>query len=377
LDGAGRRDEIAAVFRQALWLSAGLGVLLFVFLSVIGHALVPMGIAPAIRTGTLAFLHGIRWGVPALTLYFCMRYLSDGLHWTWPTMLLGFGGLLVLVPMGYVLTFGMYGLPELGAGGLGIASAVMMWAQAIVFVLYLWRSKRFAGLRLFARFDPPRWPPIRGLLATGLPIGVTVAMEGSLFIVTALLIGRLGSVPVAAHQIAINVASLCFMIPLGLAEATTVRVGHALGRGNAFDVRRAAFAGYTLALVTQSLSALVLLFGNHLLVALYTRDAAVAALAASLLLYAAAFQFPDGIQVLSAGALRGLKDTRMPMLLAAVAYWGIGMPLGAGLGLGLGGFTPALGPRGMWIGLIAGLTVAALLLCRRFLHSSRRIVVTT
>ena len=187
--------------------------------------------------------------MPALTLYLCMRYLSDGLHWTLPTMVLGFGGLLVLVPLGYALTFGLYGFPELGAGGLGIASAVMMWAQAIVFVLYLWRSRRFAGLRLFARFDPPHWPPIRGLLATGLPIGVTVAMEGSLFIVTALLIGRLGSVPVAAHQIAINVASLCFMIPLGLAEATTVRVGHALGRGNAIDVRRAAFAGYALALV--------------------------------------------------------------------------------------------------------------------------------
>jgi MATE family multidrug resistance protein len=372
LDGAGRRDEIGPLFRQALWLSAGLGVLLFAFLSVVGIALAPMGIAADIRPGTLAFLQGIRWGVPALTLYLCMRYLSDGLHWTLPTMVLGFGGLLVLVPLGYLLTFGLYGLPELGAGGLGIASAVMMWAQALVFVLYLWRSQRFAGLRLFARFDPPHWPPIRGLLATGLPIGVTVAMEGSLFIVTALLIGRLGSVPVAAHQIAINVASLCFMIPLGLAEATTVRVGHALGRGNAFDVRRAAFAGYALALLTQSLSALVLLFGNHLLVALYTRDAAVAALAASLLLYAAAFQFPDGIQVLSAGALRGLKDTRMPMLLAALAYWGIGMPLGAGLGLYLG-----WGPRGMWIGLIAGLTVAALLLCRRFLHSSGRVAVAT
>ena len=372
LDGAGRRDEIGPLFRQALWLSAGLGVLLFAFLSVVGVALAPMGIAPDIRPGTLAFLHAIRWGVPALTLYLCMRYLSDGLHWTLPTMVLGFGGLLVLVPLGYLLTFGLYGLPELGAGGLGIASAVMMWAQAIVFVLYLWRSRRFAGLRLFARFDPPHWPPIRGLLATGLPIGVTVAMEGSLFIVTALLIGRLGSVPVAAHQIAINVASLCFMIPLGLAEATTVRVGHALGRGNAFDVRRAAFAGYTLALVTQSLSALVLLSGNHLLVALYTRDTAVAALAASLLLYAAAFQFPDGIQVLSAGALRGLKDTRMPMFLAAFAYWGVGMPLGAGLGLYLG-----WGPRGMWIGLIAGLTVAALLLCRRFLHSSRRVPIST
>lgn len=377
LDGAGRRGEIAPLFRQALWLAVVLGALLFAFLSGVGYALAPMGIAPEIRPGTIDFLHGIRWGVPALTLYLCMRYLSDGLHWTWPTMLLGFGGLLVLLPLGYVLTFGLYGLPELGAGGLGIASAVMMWAQAIAFALYLRRAPRFADLRLFAHFERPRWRPIRGLLVTGLPIGVTVAMEGSLFIVTALLIGRLGGIPVAAHQIAINVASLCFMVPLGLAEATTVRVGHVLGSGgSAFDVRRAAFAGYALALVTQSLSALALLFGNHLLVALYTRDAAVASLAASLLLYAAAFQFPDGIQVLSAGALRGLKDTRVPMLLAALAYWGIGMPLGAVLGLGIDGLEPALGPRGMWIGLIAGLTVAALLLGGRFLRSSRRVTAT-
>ena len=365
LDGSGRRDGIGPLFRQSLWLAAGLGVLLFAFLSFAGLALEPMGIAPEVRPGALAFLHGIRWGVPALTLYLAMRYLSDGLHWTLPTMLLGFGGLLVLVPLGYVLTFGLFGFREMGAGGLGVASAVMMWAQALAFAGYLARARRFAALRLFERFEPPRWAPIRELLRTGLPIGVTVAMEGGLFIVTALLIGRLGAVEVAAHQIAINVAALCFMVPMGLAEATTVRVGHARGRGSLEGVRRAAFAGYALALVTQSLSALVLLTGHDLVVALYTSDVAVAALASSLLLYAAAFQYPDGIQVLSAGALRGLKDTRVPMFLAALAYWGIGMPLGAYLGLVLG-----WGPRGMWIGLIAGLSVAAFLLARRVLRSS-------
>jgi len=367
LDGARRREEIGALFRQALWLAAGLGVVLFGFLSFVVHALEPMGIAPEIRPGAIAFLHGIRWGVPALTLYLCMRYLSDGLHWTLPTMLLGFGGLLVLLPLGYALTFGSFGLPALGAGGLGVASAIMMWAQTLTFVAYLWRARRFADLRLFEHFDRPHWPSIRGLLRTGLPIGVTVTMEGGLFITTALLIGRLGDVPVAAHQIAINVASLCFMVPMGLAEATTVRIGHALGRQDAAGLRRAAFAGYAIVLGTQALSALVLLTGNEFVVGFYTRDAAVATLAASLMLYAAAFQFPDGVQVLSAGALRGLKDTRVPMLLAALAYWGIGMPIGAGLGLGLG-----WGPKGMWIGLIAGLTVAAVLLGTRFLRSSRR-----
>ena len=374
LDGAGRRGEIGAVFRQALWLAAMLGAAMFAFMTWIVEALAPMGIAPEIIPGATAFLHGIRWGVPALTLFYCMRYLSEGLHWTLPTMVLSAGGLLVLLPLGYVLTFGKLGVPEMGAAGLGLASAVMLWLQMLGFAVVLWRSKRFADLRLFEGFftraNRPHWPMIRELLATGLPIGVTVLMEGGLFIAAALLIGRLDGVSAAAHQIAVNVATLCFMVPMGLAEATTVRVGHAMGRGDRHGVRRAAYAGYAIVLVTQLVSALTLARGNEWVVGFYTADAVVASLAASLLLYAAAFQFPDGVQVLSAGALRGLKDTRAPMLLAVFAYWGVGIPLGAGLALGLGGFTPALGPQGMWIGLIAGLSVAAVLLGARFHRSS-------
>jgi MATE family multidrug resistance protein len=363
LDGAGRRDEVGALFRQALWLAFGLGLLLFTFLSLVPLLLPSMGIAEGIVPGATGFVHGIRWGVPALVLYLCMRYLCDGLHFTLPTMVVGFGGLVLLVPVGLAL----------GAEGLGLASALVMWLQAITMALYLALTPRFRALHLFARLDPPRWAPIRGLLATGLPIGFTWMMEGGLFIATALLIARLGEVPAAAHQIAINVASLCFMVPMGLAEATTVRVGHAVGRGDGGALRRAAFAGYALVLLTQAVSGLVLLLANGPIAAVYTSDAAVASLAASLLLLAAAFQFPDGVQVLSAGALRGLKDTRVPMLLAAFAYWGIGMPAGAVLGLGLGGLVEPMGPRGMWMGLIAGLVVAAVLLSTRFLRSSRRV----
>ncbi|KAF1699583.1 MATE family efflux transporter [Pseudoxanthomonas jiangsuensis] len=368
LDGAGRRDAIAPLFRQALWLGLGLGLVMFAFLSAVPYALGAFGIAADIIPGATAFAHAVRWGVPALILFFCMRYLSEGLHWTLPTMLLGFGGLAVLAPLGYALTFGLGPLPELGAAGLGAASATVMWLQAACFAAYLARSKRFAPLGLFARFEAPRWGAIRELLATGLPIGVTVLMEGGLFIVTALLIARLGEVPAAAHQIAINVSALCFMVPMGLAEATTVRVGRALGAGDPHGVRRAARAGYAIVLLTQTLSALVLLLGHDAIVAVYTRDLAVAALASSLLLYAATFQFPDGIQVMSAGALRGLRDTRVPMFLAMASYWGLGMPLGAGLGLGLG-----WGPQGMWTGLILGLAAAAVLMGWRLAWSLRRL----
>lgn len=368
LHGAGREREIGPLFRQALWLGVGLSVLMFAFLSLVPAYLPAFGIAPDIVPGATAFLHAIRWGVPALTLYFCMRYLSEGMHWTLPTMLLGFGGLLVLGPLGYALCNGVWGFPELGAEGLGIASAVTMWAQALCFAAYLWKTRRFAHLQLFGCFEPPRIAAIWDLLRTGLPIGITVLMEGGLFIVTALLIGRIGAVEASAHQIAINVAQLCFMIPMGVAEATTVRVGHAVGSNDPAGVRRASWAGFAIVLVTQLLSITVLLLGHGAVVGLYTDDLAVAALASTLLLYAAAFQFPDGVQVLSAGALRGLKDTRVPMFIAIFAYWGVGMPLGAGLGLGLG-----WGPQGMWIGLIMGLTVAALLLGWRLWVSNRRL----
>jgi len=367
LDGAGRQAEIGPLFQQALWLGLLLGMGLMGLQTLTVLALGPMGIAADVRPAAEGFLYGIRWGIPGLSLYFALRYLSEGMHWTWPTMVFGFGGLLVLVPLGYVFTFGKLGLPEMGAAGLGHASSIMMWAQASGFALYLARARRFAGLGLFARFAWPRWTVMADLLRVGLPIGVTVAMEVGLFVAASLLIGRMGELEVAAHQIAINVAGLCFMIPFGLSEATTVRVGHALGRGlGAEGVRRAAFASLALVLVTQTLSASILLLGHAAVVRLYTADMAVAALASSLLLYAAAFQFPDGIQALAAGALRGLKDTRVPMFLVAFAYWCAGMPLGVLLALHFD-----WGPDGMWVGMIAGLSVAAVLLGLRFLRSSR------
>ena len=368
LDGAGRREEVPALFRQALWLAAGLGIALFLVLSVWRYLLGPMGIDPQVIPHAVAFVEGIRWGIPAFTFYLCMRYLSDGLHWTLPTMVLGFGGLLVLVPLGYAMAFGVGGLPEMGASGLGFASAIMLWAQAICFALYLWKAKRFADLALFSRFEAPNKAILTNLLKTGLPIGGMVAMEGGLFIATSLLMGRLGATPAAAHQIAINVSSLCFMIPMGIAEATTVRVGHALGQTNTGKLRRAVVAGYTLLLITQTTSALLLIAGNQWVAGIYTNDMVVATMASQLLILAAVFQLPDGVQVISAGALRGLKDTRVPMLLAAFAYWGIGMPVGAGLGLAAG-----YGPTGMWVGLIAGLTVAALCLSWRAMRTIRKL----
>ncbi|WP_374602089.1 MATE family efflux transporter [Arenimonas sp.] len=363
LNGAGRRADIGPVFRQALWLALALGLVLIFVVRAGAVALEPLGITAEARPEAVAFLRAISWGAPGLALFFCLRNLSEGVAWTLPSMVFGLVGLALLVPLGWGLMFGA----GLGAAGLGYAVAIVLWCQAASMAVYLWRAPRFADLGLFARFDPPRWPPIHALLKLGLPMGVSVFMEGSLFVATALLVGTLGTTQMAAHQIAILMASLCFMVPLGVAMATTVRVGHAVGAGDLPGVRWSAAAGYSLAMIAQTLSAIVLVVGAAWLAALFTSDPAVIALASLLMAYAAVFQYPDGLQALSAGSLRGLKDTRVPMFITVLAYWGFGLPLGAWLGISRG-----LGAPGLWTGLILGLSVAATLLGWRFWRMARR-----
>lgn len=364
LNGAQRRAEIGPLFRQALWLAVALGLMLFFVMRLSPWALTAMGIAAEARPPAVSFLHAISWGAPAMAGYFCCRYLSEGIAWTRPTMIFGIGGLLLLIPLGYLLMFDC----KLGAAGLGYAVALILWLQFFGFFAYLYRSKHYAGLHLFERLDPPHWPLIRQLLALGLPMGVSVFMEGSLFVATALIIGTLGAVPIAAHQIALIIASACFMVPLGLAMATTIRVGHAVGAGDGSGVRWAAAAGVGIASIAQTLSALLLIFAGNRLAGWITPDPAVVALATTLMIYAAIFQYPDGLQAMAAGALRGLKDTTVPMFITVLAYWGLGLPLGAWLGL-----HHHQGAPGLWTGLILGLSVAALLLTWRFWRLARRL----
>jgi MATE family multidrug resistance protein len=234
-------------------------------------------------------------------------------------------------------------------------------------VLYLATRPRYRSLALFGRLDRPRRREITDLLRLGLPIGLTILFEAGYFSVSGLLISSLGATPVAGHQVAINFAAMSFMIPLGVAMATTVRVGHALGRGEPRAARFTAWVGIGLALSAQTVSAAVMLLAPSQIAGLYTRDPEVARVAVRLLFLAALFQLSDGLQVGSAGALRGFKDTRAPLLITLVAYWFVGLPVGLTLGIAGG-----LGARGIWMGMIAGLTVAAALLLGRLVRVSRR-----
>jgi MATE family multidrug resistance protein len=366
LAGAGRHERIGPLFRQTLWLALALGLALFVLIRHAATLLHAIGIEPGIAADTQKFLHAIAWGAPALTGYFALRGLSEGISLTRPTMYFGALGLLLLAPLGYVLMYGKLGFPQRGAQGSGMATAIVLWLQFFAFAIYLGVRRHYRYIAPFAHFEWPDWHAMLGLLRLGVPMGVSILMEAGLFVATALLIGSMGATVVAAHQVAINVASVAFMLPLGVAMATTIRVGNAVGRGDGAGVRYAGYAGITATLSTQAFSSLLMALLPLTIAKLYTDDAAVAATAAQLLLLAAIFQFADGIQVTANGALRGLKDTTVPMIITALAYWGVGMPIGYLLG-----FHHGYGARGMWMGLIAGLTAAAVLLFLRFVRLAR------
>lgn len=365
--GGGEDRRIGAYSRQALWMGGGLAAVLMLALLNAGRLLTAIGIDPAIVPLTVGYIEAIAWGLPAIYAYLALRFTSEGIGWTRPIMYIALLGLVTNVAGNYVLMYGKLGFPAMGAVGCGLASAISMWAMLAAMVMYMLRTPRYRPFAIFARFELPNPPMLRELLALGLPIGVSVVAEAGLFTAVALLMGTLGATVVAAHQIAINYAATMFMIPLGLHSATTIRVGHALGRGQHAYARFLGFTGIGVCACVMAVSAVLMLIFKDAIVGLYTVDSEVAGIAVSLLFVAAIFQISDGLQVGAAGALRGFKDTRVPMLLNFTSYWLVGFPLAWYLGIGLG-----LGPQAVWIGLVAGLTVAAILLTWRFALVSAR-----
>ena len=369
LFGARKQEEVGHFVRQALWLGQGLGLVCFLVIRNADPLLYWLEIEPEIIPITLGYIDAITWGLPALCAFVVFRYFSAGVSMTRPILVISLIGFVTNIAGNYVFMYGQLGLPPMGAVGCGWASALVMWMNLLCLVTYVGLHPYYRPFRIFKRFDWPRHVDLVGTLRLGLPIGISVFLEASLFSTVALLMGSLGTTTVAGHQIAINFASITFMIPLGLSIAITVRVGQAMGRGSQSDARRAGFVGVCLALGFMAISAVAILLFPERIVSIYTDDAAVELVAIHLLFMAAIFQLSDGSQVAGAGALRGLKDTTVPMLITLVAYWGIGLPLGYTLGI-----VWALGPQAMWIGLIAGLTVAAVCLNARFYFVTRRLM---
>ena len=330
-----------------------------------------MGQAPALAREAGRFLTGMLWGTWPMLLAVVLRLFLAAVGRPRPALAVGLVSLPVNLGLALWMMHGGLGVPALGIVGTGLASSITSALVLAGLVAVILRDRRLRRYRVLGRV----WRGDTARLATiwrlGVPIGATLLFEVGLFNAAAFVMGRFGPGALAAHAIALQVAALCFMVPLGLAQAATVRGGRAFGAGDAAAIGRAGWTALALAAAFMALVALVQVAAPRLLIAAFLdvgdpRNAAVVEAAITFLALSALFAVADGVQVAAAGVLRGLDDTRVPMALAALGYWGIGAPLGLGLAFGAG-----LAGVGIWIGLAAGLAVVAVLLVLRWTRRDR------
>lgn len=368
--GAGRLDLIGRYTRQGFWLGLVIALLFFVMVQAsVPSLLATVGIDEAFRDLTVGYVRAIYFGLPAIAVFFVLRFTNEGIGVTRPIMYTSLFSLVMNVFLNYVLMFGKFGFPALGAVGCGMASAITMWLMAFALTVYMFRHPRYKPLHIFSRLAPIRLSIFKEVLSLGWPIMISLVAEVGLFAAISLLMGTLGVTIAAAHQIAVNFASTMFMVPLALSSAITVRVGHELGKGDPVAARFSGKVGIIFCGLFMACAAVMMLSFRDAVVQIYTNDAEVQAIAFSLLLMAAFFQVADGVQIGAAGALRGYKDTRVPMWMNTFSFWVLGFPAAY-----LAAKVFELEPRYIWTGFVLGLTVSALLLTTRFRKISKQAI---
>lgn len=367
LDGAGETKEIGREVRQALWLSQAMAwpsVLLCHHLDPLVYLI---GIEEEIIPKTIGYMKAFSWCFPPALAFVTLRFYCEGLGKTWPGLSVSLVGLPFNVLGNYAFMYGNFGFPEMGAVGTGWATTLVQSVLFLVMLGYCIWNPEFKKYGVFETFRLPKWEYLRELLRIGVPNGLSFLLEVSAFALSAIMIGTLGALPVAAHQVALNVASFTFMIPFGLSTAITIRVGNAIGRRRPDQARFSGFTGTLVAGIVMCFTGILMYSFPFQIIGLYTSDSQVLQMAVILLQMAAVFQISDGVQVAGIGALRGLKDTRVPMFVNFFAYWIVGLGSGSYLGLMAG-----WGAQGFWVGFILGLSTAAVLHHIRFRILSRR-----
>ncbi len=369
--GAGDGVAVARGLQRGGILALGLTALAVLFLLPAGPLLRVLGqpadVVPVAAGYALVSIPGV---LP-FYVFHVLRLSLQAMGRVFPLLVVVLLANVANVFFNWVLIYGNLGFPALGAVGSGWATSLSRWFMALMLLAVTWPLLG-AYLRPF-RKEALAAEPLRRFVRLGTPIGGQQVLEFSVFGAAGLLMGLMGTIPMASHQVALNLASLTFMVPLGVAQAGTVLVGQAVGRGDAPGARRAAGGALLLGVGFMGLTAVLFLVAPGPLARAYSADAPVVALAAVLIPIAGVFQVFDGMQVVALGVLRGVGDTRFPMVLNLVGFWGVGLPVSAALG-----FRSALGPRGVWIGLALGIGLVALLLLARvrsrFGRELRRVV---
>lgn len=367
--GAQEFDRIMPATWQGIYIAIIAMVLMISLLLNMEPVLNLLQLDPKTSRIAMGYLEGFAWGVPALLLLTALRGLTDGLGHTGVIMAFSLLSTALNLPLNYMFIYGadlgLFQIPAMGGIGCGWATSIANWSATLALLVYLNRSQVFARFHLLSGWTPPQRDLIKRLLTLGLPIGFTAFIEVSMFCMIALFLAPLGATTVAAHQIVLNLVSLFFMLPLSLGIAITLRVSFLVGANDQEEARLLARSALLLALGLGCSNATILFLGRDWFASLYTSDHAVQAIAADLFLLGALFQIADVIQVTMINVQRGYKDTKIPMLIMLLAFWGICLPLGYALTFTQWLTAEPMGASGFWTALIVGLICAALLLTRR------------
>ena len=372
LRGAGRTEEIAAKIHLISVITLITSVIVGIIMCFLPlcYKLMDDIDQEMVRVAQL-YLYAVAAGMPAIALFNILRGYWEGLGNTVPTSVFGFIALFLNIPLNWIFIFGHFGMPALGGVGCGVATSITMYICAILMLIYVLKSKTYTKYRIYQHWFALHWPEVKQFLQFALPLALSTTIEVTCFSLVAVLLSPFGPVTVAAHSVALNVSGVIFMIPLAIASAATIRVGEALGAGHWNRAFRSSMGAYGLAFFFYLFSVLTIIFFHQEIIELYSSDPEVIVLASLLLMFCAVYQFPDSMQVVSIGILRGFKDSKTIFAITVVSYWVIGMPIGYTLAYGyLTG--EKMAAQGFWIGFICSLSCAFLLYVVRIIYIYRR-----
>jgi MATE family multidrug resistance protein len=362
--------DVRRTFRAGLWLLAIVMPPYWLGIWHAGSLMLALGQAPELAAQGQTFLRAYMWLVAPWLLFQLLRNFVAALERPRIVLWLSIGGILLNALISWALIFGHFGLPALGLVGSGLGSTITWLIMCAALIAVIVTDRQFRRFHLFGRFWRFDSQRTIAMIKLGWPIGATMGLEIGVFALAAYFMGWIGATAVAAHAVALQLAALTFMVPLGLGQAATVRVGRAVGREDEAGITRAGWTAWVLGLLFMATMALVMWSIPRQLITLFLNDvpqnAVVIGLAVSFLRVAAAFQLVDGAQVIGAGMLRGLHDTRWPLLFAFFGYWVVGLGIGAWLA-----FAADWKGVGIWVGLASGLAAVAALMLARWLLRDR------
>jgi MATE family multidrug resistance protein len=372
LYGSREFTKIGQKMRQIFWIAILIAFSIFFIFLFLSKILLFFPLDKNILSISTEYLRAVSVG---MFFYVMFRYLSsysEGMTLTLPVFFVVLFGALINIPLDIIFAFGYFGIPEMGSEGCGYATSIVSMIMFFAMLRIILSSKKYKKTELLKEFNGPSLKVSKEVLKLGVPIGVGIFAEMTMFSGAAIIIGQLGDKILSGHAVALNIASILFMLPLAIGLAGSTRVGNLLGEKRFLDAKYSSYVGVSLCFIGALFNMIMLLIFRENFSSIYSKDIEVINVAITLLIYASIFQIPDGIQMGSLGALRGYKDTFAPMIFLLISYWVFAIPFG--YFLTNYGFTKPLGAEGMWISMIMGLILFSIFIFNRLKLVSSRYV---